>query len=45
MLIGSTAGGLVPNLWGAGMFSLSSLFFSAAGGLIGIWVGYQLSNI
>jgi hypothetical protein len=44
MFIGSTLGGLLPNLWGANTLSFSSLLLSAAGGLVGIWVGFQLSS-
>lgn len=44
MFIGSTVGGLIPELWGADFFSMSSLFFSTAGALGGIWLGYTLSR-
>ena len=43
LFVGSTIGGFIPDLWGAGLFSLSSIFLSAAGGLLGIYVGYRLS--
>jgi hypothetical protein len=45
VLIGMTVGGFVPEAWGAGMFSLSSLLFSALGGLAGVWCGSHLANI
>jgi hypothetical protein len=41
---GSTLGGLVPGLWGAGMFSFSSILLSAVGGLVGIYVGFKLGS-
>ncbi|MFA6897071.1 MAG: hypothetical protein WCQ96_02190 [Patescibacteria group bacterium] len=42
--IGSFIGGYLPSLWGAGMFSFSSIIFSTIGGLAGVWVGYKLSR-
>jgi hypothetical protein len=44
MIIGTTIGGFLPSLWGADMFSLSSVFLSAAGGVVGIIIGYKMSN-
>ena len=45
--IGGTLGGIVgsfvPELWGAGQFSLWSLVFFMAGGFTGVWLGYRLS--
>jgi hypothetical protein len=41
VFIGGTLGGMVPTLWGAGMFSLSSVFFTAVGGILGIYLGYR----
>jgi hypothetical protein len=45
VLLGMTVGGFVPEAWGAGTFSLSSLLFSAIGGVAGIWVGARLANL
>lgn len=42
LFIGSTIGGLIPPLWGASMFSFSSIIFTAIGGIVGIWVGLKL---
>jgi len=42
--LGMTVGGFVPELWGAGMFSLSSLLFSALGGVAGVWFGVRLAD-
>ncbi len=44
MGIGSTIGAYIPELWGAGMFSFSSVILTAVGGILGIYVGYKLSN-
>jgi hypothetical protein len=42
VLIGSTVGGFIPDLLGAGLFSYSSVLFSGVGGLVGLWLGYKL---
>lgn len=42
--IGSLVGGYVPLLWGADVFSFSPLLFSAAGGILGIWLGFKLGD-
>ncbi len=44
MLVGSTIGSFIPNLWGADVFSFSSLFLGAAGGILGIVVAFKLSQ-
>jgi hypothetical protein len=44
LFIGSTIGGLVPELWGAGIFSMSAIVFSFIGGIAGIWVGYKIGQ-
>lgn len=42
---GMLVGGYVPVvLWGAGDFSLSSLLFSAVGGVAGVWAGARLGD-
>lgn len=41
--VGSFAGSLVPNLWGAGALSLWSVLFFVIGGLAGIWLAYRMS--
>ncbi len=41
---GSTLGGYIPTLWGGSVFSFSSIFLSVVGGLIGIWIGYRISQ-
>jgi hypothetical protein len=44
LFIGSTIGGLLPQLWGAGIFSLSAMVLSFLGGLAGIWAGYKIGK-
>ena len=44
MAIGSTIGGFIPTLWGAGLFDVTSMFFTAIGGLVGIWLGFKFSS-
>ena len=44
MIIGSLAGGYVPGLLGIGGFSLASLLGSGAGGILGIWIAFQLTR-
>jgi hypothetical protein len=35
-------GGLVPELWGAGLVSYSSILLSAVGAFVGLWIGYNM---
>ncbi len=44
MIIGSYVGGLIPNIWGQGYFSMSGLIFSALGGILGIYLGFKISR-
>lgn len=44
MAIGSAVGGYIPALWGEGFLSFSSVILTAVGGIIGIWVGFKLSQ-
>jgi hypothetical protein len=37
-IIGSILGSFIPLIWGAGFLSISSLIFSTAGALLGIFV-------
>ena len=41
MIIGSSIGGYLPLLWGGSVLSMSSIFLSAVGGFLGIWLGYK----
>jgi hypothetical protein len=44
IIIGSTIGGFIPNLWHESMFSMWGLLFSTLGGLAGIWAGFKLGQ-
>jgi hypothetical protein len=44
MIVGSIAGGYLPMLFGAGLFSMTSLIASTIGGLLGIYIGYRLGE-
>jgi hypothetical protein len=44
LFIGSTIGGYLPVLWGGDILSFSGIFFSLAGGLLGIWAGYRIGQ-
>ncbi|MFA6552025.1 MAG: hypothetical protein WCT19_00820 [Candidatus Paceibacterota bacterium] len=44
MGVGSFIGSFIPSLWGSGVFSFSSVIFTAVGGILGIWVAVKLTN-
>ncbi|MEK7567780.1 MAG: hypothetical protein AAB513_02565 [Patescibacteria group bacterium] len=44
MIIGSTVGGYMPTLWGDSFLSFTSVILSAIGGILGIWLGFKISN-
>ena len=44
VFVGSTIGGLLPSLWGAGFLSFSSVIFTALGGFLGIWLAYKITR-
>jgi len=44
VFVGSTIGGFIPDLWGASVFSFSSIIFGGLGAIAGIWVAYRLSR-
>ncbi len=44
MAIGSTVGGFIPELWGGGYLSFSSVILTAVGGFAGIWLGFRLGQ-
>ncbi len=44
LFVGSTVGSFVPLLWGADLFSLSSVLCSTIGALLGIWAGYKIGQ-
>jgi uncharacterized membrane protein YeaQ/YmgE (transglycosylase-associated protein family) len=43
ILIGSTIGSFIPDLWGAGQLSYSSILLSGIGAFVGLWIGYKLA--
>jgi uncharacterized membrane protein YeaQ/YmgE (transglycosylase-associated protein family) len=43
VLIGSALGGFIPELWGADLFSYSSVLFSGLGAFVGLWLCYKMS--
>ncbi len=45
LFVGSTLGGMAPQLWGDGPFSGWSLLLSVVGGFVGIWGGYRLGRM
>jgi hypothetical protein len=44
VFIGSTIGGLIPGLWGDGMFSYSGVLLSGGGAFVGLWLGSRASR-
>lgn len=44
LFIGSTIGSLIPLVWGANPLSFSSILLSAIGGIVGIWLGFKMSQ-
>jgi IS1 family transposase len=40
--VGSTAGGFVPMLFGAGSLSMASLLGSVVGTIVGVWVAIRI---
>ncbi|MFH0937132.1 MAG: hypothetical protein V1808_02480 [Candidatus Daviesbacteria bacterium] len=44
MIIGSIIGGYIPLLFGASMFSYISVLTSGLGAILGIFIGYKLSQ-
>jgi uncharacterized membrane protein YeaQ/YmgE (transglycosylase-associated protein family) len=43
IFIGSAIGGFIPELWGASVFSYSSVLLSGVGAFIGLWIGFKMS--
>jgi phage tail tape-measure protein len=44
-MVGATAGGFVPELWGSSSFSFGSLVFGVLGGIAGVWFGVRLGDV
>jgi hypothetical protein len=43
-VIGSSIGGYAPLLWGANVFSFSSIILGTLGGILGIWLGFKIAQ-
>jgi hypothetical protein len=43
VLIGSAIGGFIPDLWGTGLLSYSSVLLSGIGGFAGLWLAVKMS--
>ena len=41
VLVGSTIGSLVPELWGAGAFSYASVLLGGVGAFAGLWLAVR----
>jgi predicted MFS family arabinose efflux permease len=39
IFIGSTVGGLIPEIWGGDMLSYSGVLLSGVGAFVGLWLG------
>jgi hypothetical protein len=44
LFVGSTIGGMIPELWGDNFLSMSSVLLTAVGGFVGIWAGFRLGE-
>ena len=44
LFVGSTAGNMLPLLWGGDAMSVSGIVFSLLGGIAGIWIGYRFAQ-
>lgn len=44
IFVGSSVGSFIPELWGAGFLSVSSMVFSALGALAGLWFAYKAAG-
>ena len=42
IFVGSTIGGMMPELWGGDMLSYSGVMLSGLGAFAGLWVAYRL---
>jgi phage tail tape-measure protein len=44
LFIGSILGSYFPLIWGSELLSMASVFWSAVGGFVGIYIGYTLGK-
>jgi hypothetical protein len=42
--VGSVLGAYVPQIWGAGLFSMSSVLFSGIGAITGLFIGLRFTE-
>lgn len=42
--VGSTVGGLLPEVWGGSAFGLASLMLGCLGGVAGLWLAVKLTG-
>lgn len=42
--VGSTAGGLAPELWGGSAFGVASLVLGCLGAVVGLWFAAKLAG-
>ena len=45
LFIGSLVGSHIPNLWGIGILTPTSLVFGTIGSFVGIWCGCKFNEI
>lgn len=45
VFVGGAIGGYIPTIFGASMFSITSILGSTIGGILGIWAGFKLSQM
>jgi hypothetical protein len=41
LFVGSSLGGFIPTLWDSSFISMSGIFGSAIGGILGIYLGWK----
>jgi predicted MFS family arabinose efflux permease len=44
VFVGSTIGGMIPELWGGDMISYSGVLLSGVGAFVGLWLGSRVSR-
>ncbi|KKU78759.1 MAG: hypothetical protein UY04_C0027G0005 [Parcubacteria group bacterium GW2011_GWA2_47_7] len=44
LFVGSLVGSFVPLLWGGSTFSMTSVFTSAGGSIIGVWLAFRFTR-
>ncbi len=44
VIVGSSLGGYLPTLWGAGVLSMWGVLLSTVGGILGVWAGIVLGD-